>query len=189
MLIFLHLSWSPVKLDLVQDDRCRASMDSLLNVGDYGPSLQSRGLLLNFAATAQSTMDYSTMAVDDGVADSPIALVAIPERSNSPSPTWPRNVLQAPLDRSKCTPAKLSLYDGVGDVHSGIPVKVCLPPCFLTVTFILCGPTLARPDLKCVRSGAFMFSSNRAKLIGGLGLFDVFFVLLALGFCNVVFCG
>ena len=86
MLIFLHLSWSPVKLELVQDDGCCALMDSLLNVGDYGPSLRSRGLLLNFAATAQSTMDYSTMAVDDGVVDSPIALAAIPERSNSPLP-------------------------------------------------------------------------------------------------------
>ena len=85
---------------------------------------------MNSAATAQSTMDYSTMAVDDGVVDSPIALVAIHERSNSPSPTWPRNVPQAPLDRSECTPAKRSLYDGVDDVHSGIPVKVCLPPCF-----------------------------------------------------------
>ena len=28
------------------------------------------------------------MAVDDGVVDSPIALVAIHERSISPSPTW-----------------------------------------------------------------------------------------------------
>ena len=86
-------------------------MDSLLNVGDFGPSLRSRGLLLNSAATAQSTMDYSTMAVDDGVVDSPIALVAIHESSNSPSPTWPRNVLQAALDRSECTPAKRSLYE------------------------------------------------------------------------------
>ena len=48
-------------------------MDSLLNVGDFGPSLRSRGLLLNSAATAQPTMDYSTMAVDDGVVDSRIA--------------------------------------------------------------------------------------------------------------------
>ena len=54
-----------------------------------------------------------------------VSLVAIHERSNSPLPTWPRNVLQAPLDQSECTPAKRSLYDGVGDVHSGILVKVC----------------------------------------------------------------
>ena len=89
MLIFLHLSWSPIKLELVQDDGCRASMDSLLNVADYGPSLRSRGLLSNSAVTAQSTMDYSTMAVDDGIVNSPIFLMAIHERSNSPSPTWP----------------------------------------------------------------------------------------------------
>jgi hypothetical protein len=137
VLIFLHLSWSPMKLELVQDDGCRASMDSLLNVGDFGPSLRSRGLLLNSAATAQSTMDYSTMAVDDGVVDSPIALVAIHERSNSPSPTWPRNVLHGTLDRSECAPAKRSLYDGVSDVHSDVPVKVCLSLYFLTASFIL----------------------------------------------------
>ena len=111
MLLFLHLSWSPVKLELVPDDGCRASMDSLLNVGNYGPPLGSRGLLLNSAATAQSTMDYSTMAVNDGVVGSPIAVEEIPERSNSPLPMWPRNVLQAALDRSECTPAKRSLYE------------------------------------------------------------------------------
>ena len=129
------------------------------------------------------------LAVDDGVVDSPITFVAIHERSNSPSPTWPWNVLLVPFDRSKCTPAKRSLYDGVGDVHFDIPVKVCLSPCFLTVSFILYGPTLARLDLECARSGAFMFSSIRAKLIGGLGFSAVFYILLTLGFCNVVFCG
>ena len=51
---------------------CRASLDSLMHVEDYGPLLQSGGLLLHSVATTQSTMDYSVMAVDKGVVDSPI---------------------------------------------------------------------------------------------------------------------
>ena len=136
-----------MKLELVQDDGCRALMDSLLDVGDYGPSLQSRGLLLNFAVVAQSTMDYSTMAVDDGVVDSPVSLVAIHERSNSPLPTWPRNVLEATLDRFECTPAKHSLYDGVSDVHSDVPVKVCSSPFFLLFPSFFVILHLTRPPM------------------------------------------
>ena len=41
-------------------------------VEDYGPSLRSGGVLLHSVATIQSTMDYSVMAVDEGVVDSPI---------------------------------------------------------------------------------------------------------------------
>ena len=51
---------------------CRASLDSLMHVEDYGPSLQSRGVLLHSVATAQSTMDYSIMAVDKGFVESPV---------------------------------------------------------------------------------------------------------------------
>ena len=43
-----------------------------MHVEDYGPSLRSGGVLLHSVATAQSTMDYSVMAVDEGVVDSPI---------------------------------------------------------------------------------------------------------------------
>ena len=63
---------------------CRASLDSLMHVEDYGPLLQSRGVFLHSTATAQSTMDYSIMAVDKGVVDSPITQVPILERLNSP---------------------------------------------------------------------------------------------------------
>ena len=54
-----------------------------MHVEDYGPSLQSGGVLLHSVATAQSTMDYSIMAVDEGVVDSPITRVPILERLNS----------------------------------------------------------------------------------------------------------
>ena len=60
-----------------------------MHVEDYGPSLRSGGVLLHSVATTQSTMDYSIMAVDDGVVDSPIIRVAILEKLNSPSPVWP----------------------------------------------------------------------------------------------------
>ena len=54
---------------------CRASLDSLMHVEDYGPLLRSGGVLLHFVGIAQSTMDYSIMAVDDGVVDSLITRV------------------------------------------------------------------------------------------------------------------
>ena len=65
---------------------CQASLDSLIYVEDYDPSLQSREVLLHFVATTQSTMDYSIMVVDKGVVDSPVSRVPILERLNSPSP-------------------------------------------------------------------------------------------------------
>ena len=59
-----------------------------MHVEDYDPSLRSRGVLLHSVATAQSTMDYFVMAVDEGVVDSPITRAPILERLNSPSPVW-----------------------------------------------------------------------------------------------------
>ena len=49
-----------------------------MQVEDYGPLLRSGGVLLHSVATAQSTMDYSVMAVDEGVVDSPITQAPIP---------------------------------------------------------------------------------------------------------------
>jgi hypothetical protein len=68
---------------------CRASVDSLMNARNFGPSLRSRGLLLQSAATTQSTMDFSTMVVDDGVVNNPVTRSSRPEILRSPSPTWP----------------------------------------------------------------------------------------------------
>ena len=58
---------------------CRASLDSLMNAEDFGPSLRSRVFLLESDATAQSTRDFSTMVVDDGVVESPVTRSSRPE--------------------------------------------------------------------------------------------------------------
>lgn len=100
-------------------------MDSLRDVYDCGPSLRSRGLLLQSVATAQSTMDYSTMAVDEGVVDSPVTLSSIRKPVKSPSPIWPRTMLQIlSPKRQGCTPTKRSLYNNVEDIPSPPPAKV-----------------------------------------------------------------
>ena len=71
-------------LNFVPIHSCRASLDSLMHVEDYVPLLQSIGMLLHSIETPQSTMDYSIMAVDEVVVDSPITRVPILERLNSP---------------------------------------------------------------------------------------------------------
>ena len=53
----------PHLLNFVPTHGCWASLDSLMHVEDYGPLLQSRGVLLHSVAIAQSTMDYSIMVV------------------------------------------------------------------------------------------------------------------------------
>ena len=58
-----------------------------MEIGASAFPQHSKGNLLYSAATAQSTMDYSPKAVEDGVVDSPPSrevLVAV----NSPSPLW-----------------------------------------------------------------------------------------------------
>ena len=49
-------------------------------------------MLLHSIAIAQSTMDYSIMAVDDGVVDSPVTQAPILERLNSPLFVWPHSL-------------------------------------------------------------------------------------------------
>ena len=104
---------------------CRASLDSLMNAEDFGPSLRSRGLLLQFAATAQSTMDFSTMAVDDGVVESPVTRSSRLEILRSPSPMWPPSKIEnhSP-NRMGCTFAKRALYGTGEEVALCPPVKV-----------------------------------------------------------------
>jgi hypothetical protein len=104
--------WDKMFVSYVQDFVCRASLDSLLNPEDITPSLPSRGVLLHSAATTQSTMDYSTMAVDEGVVDSHSDREPILERESSPSPMWPRSTPMSPhSDRMLCNPTKRILYD------------------------------------------------------------------------------
>ena len=98
-----------------------------MHVEDYGPLLQSGGVLLHFVATTQSTMDYSVMAVDEGVVDSPITRAPILERLNSPSPVWPRSLPHSPSpNRGGYTSTKHVLYGGMEDVEYGLPLKVWL---------------------------------------------------------------
>ena len=100
-----------------------------MHVEDFGPSLQSRGELLHSVATAQSTMDYSVMAVDEGVVDSPISRAPILERLNSPSPVWPRSLPHSPPpNREGYTSTKRVLYGGMKDVEYGVSFKVWLLP-------------------------------------------------------------
>ena len=104
---------------------CRASLDSLMNAEDFGPSFHSRGLVLQFVATTQSTMDFSTMIVDDGVVDSPITRSSRPEIMRSPSPTWPPSKIEnLSPNRMGCTFAKRALYGTGEDVALYSPVKV-----------------------------------------------------------------
>ena len=98
-----------------------------MHVKDYGPSLRSGGVLLHSVVTAQSTMDYSVMAVDEGVVDSPITRVPILERLNSPSPVWPRSLPHSsPPNRGGYTSTKRVSYGGMEDVEYGLPLKVWL---------------------------------------------------------------
>ena len=94
-------------------------------VEDHGPSLQSRGVLLHSIATAQSTMDYSIMAVDEGVVDNPITQASILERLNSSSLVWPRSLPHSPPpNQGGCTSTKGALYDGMKDVEYDVPLRV-----------------------------------------------------------------
>ena len=65
-------------------DVCTASVDSVMDIGAYAFSQHIKGNLLYSAPTAQSTMDYLSKAVDDGVVDSPPSCGA-PLVVNSPS--------------------------------------------------------------------------------------------------------
>ena len=98
-----------------------------MHVEDYGPLLQSGGVLLHSVATAQSTMDYSVMAMDEGVVDSPITRAPILERLNSSSHVWPQSLPHSPPpNRGGYTSIKRALYDGMEDVEYGLPPKVWL---------------------------------------------------------------
>ena len=76
-------------------------------------SQQSKGVLLHSAATAQSTMDYSTMAVDEEVVESPLCHDQILVRSTTPSSIWPSNVEVSPTTVHRVgVSAKRTLYSG-----------------------------------------------------------------------------
>ena len=101
-----------------------------MHVEDYGPLLRSGGVLLHSVATAQSMMDYSIMAVDEGVVDSPITRAPILKRLNSPSPVWPRSLPHSPPpNREGYTFTKRVLYGASMDMvsHSRFGFYLHLP--------------------------------------------------------------
>lgn len=57
---------------------CTASVDSVLGHGNRAMSVQSKGNFLYSAATAQSTMDYSSSKIEEGVVESPPSRISIP---------------------------------------------------------------------------------------------------------------
>ena len=75
-------------------DVCTTSVDSVMDIRAYAISQHSKGNLLYSAPTAQSTMDYSSKAVDDGIVDSPPSRGA-PLVVNSSSPLWGKGKLQS----------------------------------------------------------------------------------------------
>ena len=75
-------------------DVCTVSVDSVMDIEAYAISQHSKGNLLYSAPTAQSTMDYSSMTVEDGVVDSPPSCGA-PLVVNSPSPLQGKGKLQS----------------------------------------------------------------------------------------------
>ena len=112
-------------VQFLQDYACRASVDSLLSPVDTILSLRSKGVILHSAATAQSTMDYSTMAVDEGVVDSPVSRESIPNCVISTSPMWPRSVPDSPcMNKDNCTLVKRILYGGSRDAFAKDLLKV-----------------------------------------------------------------
>ena len=94
-------------------DVCIASMDSVMDIGAYAISQHSKGNLLYSAPTAQSTMDYLSMAVEDGVVDS-LPSCGAPLAVNSPSPLRRKGKLQSSeLNWRDSNGAQRNLYLGL----------------------------------------------------------------------------
>lgn len=66
--------------------KCAPSADSFSDYGQFSISQCGLGYIMYSAATAQSTMDYSIMPIDDGVVDSPPNGGKCPLPKSSPSP-------------------------------------------------------------------------------------------------------
>jgi hypothetical protein len=66
--------------------KCAASADSFSDYGQFVISDNAVGHILYSARTAQSTMDFSTMSVEDGVVDSPPNSAKRAKVVRSPSP-------------------------------------------------------------------------------------------------------
>ena len=150
---------------------CRASLDSVRSQNAYAQSQRSKGVLLHSVATAQSTMDYSTMAVDDGVVESPLCHGRIPLRSTTPSPIWPSNVEVSPTTvRREGVSAKRTLYSGSKHPASaksfevGFSMQIPQNFSYLFLAFIYVG-RYSFLEIMLVRDDVVLrlFSSGRAE--------------------------
>ncbi len=84
--------------------KCTASADSFSDYGQFAISQSGVGHIMYSAKTAQSTMDFSTMPVDDGVVDSPPNGGKRNIILNSPSPLKCRPRSSSPQDRLGMNP-------------------------------------------------------------------------------------
>lgn len=78
--------------------QCTVSTDSIMDYGQY--AILSRGNFFCSAATAQSTMDFSTKPIQHGVVDSPPNGGARPVPKSSPSPLRSREPSTSRRSRS-----------------------------------------------------------------------------------------
>lgn len=91
---------------------CSASVDSFLEYGQN--AILSTGNFLCSAKTANSTMDFSSMPVDEGVVDSPPSRVPSLPKSCSPSPLRTRDPFTSRMSPSASERLPMrKLYDDV----------------------------------------------------------------------------
>ena len=110
---------------------CTASVDSVMEIGASAFPQHSKGNLLYSAAIAQSTMDYSPKAVEDGAMDSPPSrevLVAV----NLPSPLRGKAMVKSSQSNWRdSNGAQLNLYLGLSPApHQKMPMVLLLYQCF-----------------------------------------------------------
>jgi len=108
------------------DFRCAASADSILDYGQYAISQSGTGLIMYSAATAQSTMDFSTKPIDDDVVDSPPFGGKRPHPVSSPSPLKSRPPITSPISRTHNVGApQRKLYDDSESMDLPVRKEVC----------------------------------------------------------------
>ncbi len=99
--------------------QCVASVDSIMDYGQYAISQSGLGHIMYSAATAQSTMDFSTLPIEDGVVNSPPDGGKRPRPISSPSPLKSRTRPSSPELRSEVEKStQRKLYD---DFNCGLP--------------------------------------------------------------------
>lgn len=125
-LICIQVSRSVSDSDNDFDFSCAASADSILDYGQYAISQSGTGHIMYSAATAQSTMDFSTKPINDGVVDSPPYGGKRPLSVCSPSPLKSRTLITSP--RVGLAPGgapQRRLYNDSALVEEPLPMEVC----------------------------------------------------------------